>query len=310
MRYVENQFAQIRRFTDTRNATATSGMSTEELIFYINDAQRDLQDGILIENPDVTLFDSRYSIAPVVGQQAYTLDATVSWNHSVRKLQYSYSGNARDYYELDKLFSLDQVSEVQGSRPCGYYLEGSSVYITPVPSSSGGAFRLVAPRRLDSLDIRRGQVASTANDGTNYTTITIESNSVLNDSETLNSLALGSAEYVCVVDKDGASKYRNVGISSWNSGTRVLTLDSGVALSGGTISAGDYVVIGTYTTTHSGLPIEAEPELLSWVQWKILRREEKVSAAEEQQELARHVSRITRRLGLDLDVMRVPHGDW
>jgi hypothetical protein len=117
------------------------------------------------------------------------------------------------------------------------------------------------------LDLRRGQVSGTPSS----TNIDLSGGSgVTTDNEAL----LVANTYVCISDAFGTPLLYNGIVSSYNSGTDVLTLTGNVEdylVTGKTLSdlANAYLTIGKWSTTHSKLPDEAEGYFIEWVNRKL-----------------------------------------
>lgn len=291
MRYIERQLEDVRRMADQTNATSTSGISTEELLLYANNAQWELQNELLKQDPNIKYFDQQKSISAVSGTRSYSVDSTFSLDGSVRLVEYSSDGAADGYYDLDPQI-LKNLSLSSG-KPCEYSRIGKQVTLGPIPDSSAGIIRLTGPRRLPRIDWRRGKIASSTS-----STITLANDSVLGDAESINATALGNADYVCVVDKDGTIEQSGIVVTGYDSGTRVISSSSTVS-----VTANNYVVIGKDSTTHFQLPEEVEGQLLSYITWKVQHREESVASADTQQELQLLAQSILGRFfSYDLDI--------
>ena len=252
-RYVQLEIDQIRRDTrQTVSAESNSnqeGIDRETILEFINEAEDRITQIILENCPNVSYFDSTSIVSCVAGQAKYALPDSAFLDGSVSKVEYSYNGDARYYHPL-RLGSLIEMDTYQSYTPVKYQVSPGYVSITPVPQSSQGTLRITFTERVPRLDIRRGKVKSVAMDGTStyYVTLELENDSWLE--ETL----FDSFNYLCVVNRDGAIQHVNLEYDSWNSVTKTFTLASGQLVSTGTITAGDYIVLDRYRSSHSQLP--------------------------------------------------------
>lgn len=281
MKRVDQIITKVRRRTDNEDYSDTEGLAQDEFAEFIDEAQADLQATILSEIPNCSLFDTSVDVDLVASQRAYDL-ATSSYRpfggNMVRMVEFKPTASSQDYYPL-QLASLFELAVTNLNYPSAYDIRDGQVLLSPVPSSAIGNLRITYPRELDRLDIRRAQVTSATIVTTSYTTITLEADpvpdSILEDED----------YYICINDAYGNVVYYNIPVVSFDSSTRVLTLDTGVLTANGSISAGDWVTFDKYSTTTSKLPDNCERYLIAYGIWKGLKRDSSVDSSEQQQEL-------------------------
>lgn len=267
----------VREDTENETFTDTVGLSDSVILRNLNRAQRRLQQVITEEHTEA--FHTQQLISLVAGTKSYALNGDAYLNTLVTQVEYSNSGNECDYYDLQTLHPRE-IANYDAQYPCGYVVRNGNVIVSPVPQVSQGTLRVSYARKLDTLDTRRGTVESTTDDGTDYTTIVVASDTVLDATK------LSSVANICIVNYAGVVQHYNIPVSSYSSSTRTLTLRSGAAIADGAISAGDYVVNGAYATTHSQLPDAAEDYLIQYASWRLLKGESSVEAPAEESELA------------------------
>jgi hypothetical protein len=258
-KYVQLEIDQARR--DSKSPVSaevgnSSGISRETILQYLNDADQHMQDALIERCPDITLFHRTATYGLVAAQQAYVMPVDCWAGANVVKVEYSYNGEAK-YYEPLRPIDLFEMNNYEGV-PSFYCLQGSNLLLDPTPSASQGTIRLTYNRQIDGLDVRRGTIDGTTNDGTNYTSIVLATDSVLDES------LFDSYDYLCVSNADGTVTYYNVPYTTYATATKTFTLGAGVLLSAGTIAAGSYVTLGKYTTTHSPLPRSCDRYRLTW----------------------------------------------
>lgn len=303
MKRVDQIISLVREQTENEDATSTSGISDEEFIQALNDAQERLQDRILTEYPDITFFDASTTTSIVTNVRAYPIGSSTVrpiLSGAISLVEYRQDSLEESYFQLERR-ELDELSLVRCDIPSAYTSRGSNILIGPIPSSSIGNLRVTFAREVNSLDKRRAKVASTANNGTSYTTITLDSDpepdEILDDMD----------YFICINSAYGDVEYYNIPVSEYDVATRIMTLDSDVLLSAGTISPGDWVTFGKWTTTHSELPSKCEKYLKAYCKWIILRRDSSNDAVEQNEELAAmEVQLVSMFKKMDRDRKRLP----
>ena len=308
MRYVGKLIDHVGRHTENPRDQVTdeAGISDEDFLEYANFAQSRLQAAILRAYPHSTVFDDDYTQSVTSGTKSYPVSSgDALYGNKCRYCEYSDSGRSDDYWAL-RYSDIRELGAGAGS-PTTYALRNGNVILGDIPNRSG-YLRTVFPRRLDSLDLRRGRVEATANDGTRWTGVTLA------DDSDLDSDALADAEYFCVSDKRGTVTIYSVPIYSYDSPSRVIKIDSGSPLmTTGSINVGDYVTIGKFSTTHSKLEDPAEKYLLSYMSWKIFKRDSSTDAVEENSELASMEEEIVAVYGsasLDAQNIIISDPEW
>lgn len=293
-RRIDRIITQVRRMTDNEDVSDTVGISDEEFLQYANDSLRDLQ-RLVIEN-DVSLFRDSTEISIVANQRAYSLPANIYSSHGVELVEYSYNGESK-YYSPLKRTVLIGASNYPVTYPCEYALQNGNLLVSPIPQSATGKLRVTYIKLPTLVDKRRGKVTARTISGDNYTDITVTDQ---DDTE------LALAEYVTVVDYDGNIKYSAIPVESYDSGSQVITIRTGVATASGTIAVGDYVVSGRYASSH--FPIgNWEDYHIAYMAWKIFKRDSSVDLTHQERELASMRASIEGVLkSLPADVMLWP----
>ena len=271
MRYIQDVITAARRlsknedFSEDSSGNVTGGIGNAEILQYINDGQDLLQSKISNAHSSVSPFASSQEIATVADQRAYSVSDRVFFNKELITIRYSHSGNLSDYGKpLDKLHPMNDNSDT-AEYPYGYYRQSGNFYPIPIVNRSGAKFEVKYERSLDDLALRVGTVTARTLSSTQLTALTI--NTASDDANAINN---ASDKYLCICDKDGVVKMRNIAFTSYNSGTGVFTLDPFTFATGETVAVGDYLTIGKYTTTHSDLPDECENYLIYYAAAMIL----------------------------------------
>jgi hypothetical protein len=275
---------EIRETSDNEDFDATVGITEEEIVKYINDAENRLHSKISSIDPYIFI-DEQVEII-VVDQEAYTLDFRAHLKNKVVAVEYSYTGNAVDYVPLRPVQNYNRRTGADGS-PSYYIQRAGKILLLPTPTSAGGKLRISYGKQRRRLDKRRGQVKAVTLDSGTSTITNLEINFINDTSIDTNELSKRSR--CTVIDKYGNIKMDNILISSLDlSGSydKTITVDSSYTYaSGETIAVDDYVVSGEYTSSHSEFDEEIERYTQAYVIFKVLKKDSSVDSAEATQEL-------------------------
>jgi hypothetical protein len=285
---------QVQRQTENERVGTNDGISLEEYYRYFNDAQLRLQRMILKVNNKAFRTFTTWSAD---GTEDYDLPFDYFTRNTTASLEYSESGNERDYYVLKKETQLERAS-YQG-RPSKYILEGTRILVNAYPAT--GTFRLTYTKRLPLVDERRATVASR--------TLT---------TGVLSALALASytdadyllADHLCVVDFNGVIKARGIPYTGVTLGVVTIqgstyTLPTGYT----TVPVGDYVCLGAYSSTHFSVDDSAEDFLVAYCSRRILNRDGSPDAADLTADELTMIQDIVDIYADDADVDQVPVTD-
>lgn len=265
--------------TENTSSTSDTGVPDSEYIRAFNDAQVKIQSAILLQNPKI--LKKEKLITAVALQEAIDLPSDVFGTTRIEKVEYSSTSNQSDYYEL-KSAETEERQSGQNGMPSYYIRQNSQLLIQPAPQQAG-TFRITYERVLPKLDIRRGRVQAVTLDTVNLQISNLELDPTTFTSDDVE--LLNKYEFICVVSKLGTIKMKNIPITDVNSSSGAVTVDTFTYESGETIAVGDYVVAGSYSTTHSELPDICERYLLKFTEWRILKRDSSNDSMESNKEL-------------------------
>lgn len=267
MKYVGDLITEVRR--DTRNEDIPTpdtqvGISTEDFLRYLSFAQEKCQ--AIAVSAKSTKFNAVKEISLVASQIEYRIPDRVYLDEHILNVEYSHSGQARDYYELREQ-TLSKRDDNYGC-PAFYIRRGGGVLLCPVYNSSGAKARITFDRAVDNLDIRRGSVLSSLTSNGILAALTI-------DPDTDDADAISRAQYLCINDAFGNVTMYNIPIVGYNSSTGVVAIanTSFTYQEGETVDIGSYVTVGEYTTTHSKLNHLCERYMSQYAEYKIFRRD-------------------------------------
>lgn len=315
MRSVTRLIEQIRKQTENEDFSDFVGIDDSEFIQYLNDAQYNLQSAIVHQHPRV--FMSEEIIQAYSGVESYALPSDCFLGNKVHTVEYSPTGAEDDYYVLEQ-DNLKRRARGSSGYPARYIRIDGKIMLTPAPQGSG-KIRVSYVRRLRELDMRRAAVLQKTENGQDVDTVisssgttTIMLDASLTEPDTVN---LKEHDYVCIVDKEGNNIVKNIPIVSID--TERLVVDAHTVATGEStiIPPGSYIVGGKDTTTHSELSIETERYLISYVGWKILKRDSSADSSEAFQELSLMQQEIIQSYAvISDDVQYIPQlnswDDW
>lgn len=299
MRRLDLLIDQARRNTENVEFNATSGISDEEFLQYVNDAQDRLQSLIGTRFPD--LFQTEKEIASIQNRDYYSVPDDCFLGSRIDLVEYSKTGQADDYYFLNKGLLKEKLPGVYGSPE--FYIRRSSRFLTyPIPDTSSGLFRVTYQKSLPRLDIRRATVSAATLATDTITTLTLDTTVNLDNTTIL------AQELATVVNKYGVVKMRRIPITAINTGTGEVTIEAGFTFQQDEyIDAGDYILSGPESTTHSQLPDTCERYLIEYMCWRVLTRDASNASPENSQILIQLESDIIASISEpDGDVIEVP----
>lgn len=228
--------------------TATGGVRMSEVCRFLNEAQEGILNKILqTKSP---LFTRQTQIAVTSGTATYPVPGTipnvVHTTGNILGIKYSFNGEAKSAYPLDKRTSRQENSNP--GYPTAYFLRDGQIVLSPIPNQSTGVLFVDYQYTLPTLDIRRGLISAHG-----LTSITLTQNSTLYV-ETGEDLAAGLVDYISVVDKDGTIVANSIPVTSYDTTTRIITCTLTAAQNTAVTNGSNWVVFGKYATTNSGLP--------------------------------------------------------
>jgi len=284
-RYVSYLIDDVRLSTENTDFSDTIGIKDAEFLRFLNDAQYRIQNLIIQQHPSVFL--TEYTTPIVANQEAYSLPNKAFMGNKVTQVEYSYKSTGVDYFAPLRPGSL--FERVSGSnsfalgRPSKYIRKAGQVLLVPTPGSSNGQLRITYVHKIPKLDLRRGSVSSvTLDSATN--TITALSLDVSTDS--VDNTQMDKFTRLSIVDEEGNVKMSNIKYTDIDPSTGIVTVDASFTYEDGeTISSGNYIVAGEYSSTHSELDEMVERYLIAYTTFKILQRDSNITDLQVQQSI-------------------------
>jgi hypothetical protein len=279
MRRIDLLINEARRETDNVIFTDETGIQDSEFLRWANSAQTRILSLIQQAHPD--LFQRSTIVAAVQNQEEYDIPSKTFLGTRIQMLEYSKTGQARDYYPLKKGTLHERVNGPSGD-PAFYIRFSKKFLIQPAPQNTG-SFRAITQLALPRLDLRRATVlSSTLNTATNTITALNFDPSFDIDQDNIQ-----NEGYICLVDKDGTLLMEAIPVDSVDMTTGLVTVTSGFTFqTGETAPAGSYAVLGSYSSTNSELPDVAERYVVDFMIWKLEKRDSNQVSQEINQELS------------------------
>lgn len=278
MRRIDLLVTQSRKDSENQDFTDTTGIDDESFLYWVNSAQERMQSLITAKNPSV--FEAEKIVSVVANQEAYALPSDIFLGTRVENIEFSETGLLANYRQLKQGRLLERISGIPGV-PYFYIRRSSTILLQPIPQSSSGLLRITYQKKLPKLDKRRGQV------GTVVLTSDAITSLILDTTQLIDRDALLEEDFITVVDRYGNIKMQDIPIDDINEASGTVTITSGFTFqSGETIAAGDYVLRGAFSTTHSQLPEVCERYLVAYMSWKAFKKDSNDDSQEGAQEMA------------------------
>lgn len=269
-----------RKATENEDYSDDTGISNDELIQYINDAQYRLLSLITATHPTVFVKEGA-TIDVVASQESYALPDDALLENRVTSIEYSDTSLTRDYIKLAPMSLASREVGFEGF-PSSYIRRSGNILLSPIPSS-GGILRVNYQRRIAELDLRRGQVSAVTLDSS---TNTITSLTIDNSQGDFDSDKITECDFISIVNVHGEQQMPKIQKDSIDSSTGVVTINSGFTyVTGESISVGDFVVCGYDASSHTELPKICERYLIAYLAWKLFKRDSSEDAYEQRNEL-------------------------
>lgn len=276
MRQLDLLITQARRATENTEFSDTVGISDNEFIQYANDAQDELESIISKVNADAFLTSKVVTLSQ--GLDTYNIPSDALLGTKVALVMYSPNGVESSYRPLNQGRVSEMVGTFQGT-PSFFVRLGTTIRLIPAPYASNSAIKIYYAQKLPRLDIRSGKVSAVSLSGTTITSMTLDT------AATIDRAKLLEEGFCTVVSETGTVKMKSVPITDVNETTGTVTFGSFTYESGETAAVGDYLIRGPRSTSHSSLPDICERYLLSYMQWRILKRDSSNDASEQSAEM-------------------------
>ena len=278
-RTIESILSEVREATENEEFDDVVGLTDEELIRYVNDAQFRLHAKIIAQHPSI--FTEQEEISLVSGTKAYDINFKAHLGNRILKVEYSSDGSADNYVLLKADRYRNQRHYTQDADfPVSYYRVNGQIILDRNPATSNGKIRVTYIRRPRRLDKKRVQLSGSPTLTASETWTVAAVNST-----TIDAAELAKHNKVTVVDSQGVVKASNILVSS-TSATSVVLDSTYASVSGETVASGDFIIPGDFSSFMLEFREEVTRYIRAYVEWKILKRDSSVDSQEAMGELS------------------------
>lgn len=277
MRRLDLLIKEVRQSSDTADLNSITDF---ELMRYFNDAQKAIQNVVYQANSSADIFVKEYLMTLEAEKQQYPLPMDIFAQNSVVSVSLTRDGRIFQPLKRSAYREKDVV--------LGYSLLGKNVVFTSNPTNMGSREALITYNyRLPVISLRVGKISAVDN---NAKTITLEAGYLEDFQNTYEFISIVDKFGNRILDTDslGNQVQKNLYIENFNESTFVITTDGDLS----NVDNTHYVVMGENSSSHSFLPEECEPFLLSHVQRRTLSKissedviKESAFTAEERQDI-------------------------
>lgn len=232
----------INRVRQESDTTDNNSLGDTVVVNYLNDAQRTIQNLIFQSDKLNNVFTTYTSIEPINGQTEYDLPSNVYAENSIISVWTLNSNNSPGQRYSKTAFG-------EAANIYGYSVRNNKIVFSNSPSQR---VLVVYNYRLPLMGLRTAQIASIAGQ-----VITLEGSNLIEGFDS-------NSEYITIVDKYGTQIATSIYIDSLVGIT--LTVEGDIT----SAEAGQYIVSGKNSSSHSSLPEECETYLKIFTERKIV----------------------------------------
>lgn len=318
MRYVGDWISDVRydsRNRDEPSSTEELGIANSSILRHLNYGQNLVAAKIIAAQSD--LFKRTIDVDITANENTISVDDNVWLGTDITNVKYSYTGLAKDLRDLPQI-GHNRLSYDTNNRVLGYARQGQSLLLSPTPNVARGMLRVQYNRSPEKLALRAGTIASHTDSGTAITALSIDTS---DDDATGIASFIASEPYISVCDVNGNVTMANILVTAYDDGTGAFTLNHTYA-TGESITNGDYITLGRYTSTHCQLPSTdlIESTILLHATMKAFGRDSSIDIEDIKEELSFNYKEIVMAYGLanrdegdiqieDHDIMDLDMGD-
>lgn len=227
-----------------------SGVPQDVFVQYFNNAQDFLMKNVV--NLKSKYFKTSENVTIVPGQTTYAYPYNI-YMHAIDTIQWFDSLYGQYYQTLTQSYTKERVTANSGYA-FGYIPKDDGYDLNPPLDS--GILQVTYERTVPRLQTKNGKISSLTLVGSTLSALSVST------TESYNSEEINDDFFLCVVDKYGNQKARNIEYSSQAAG--VFTLSSQTLGTGQTIAVGDYITIGKNTINLPQWPDVCETFLLDF----------------------------------------------
>ena len=248
MKRLEQMIDMARKLSGNTSYGPGSGITQDVFVQYFNNAQDSLSKEVINLK---TKFLKKFVNVPVVsGQERYDYPYDCYMQHIDTIQPINQNGSIMGT-PLTKSYTKEKLSNRTGF-PYGYILQNDGWYLNP--PINNGVLQVTYSKFVPRLQKKNGQITTATVVAGTLTALTVSTAGAYDSDE------INLDYFLCVVDKHGVQKARNIEYSSQAAG--VFTLNPQAIGEGQSINVGDFIVIGKNTTNQPEWPDVCESYLI------------------------------------------------
>lgn len=299
MRRAEQLIDVARKLSGNSRYDADSGVPQSVFVQYLQNAQ----DSLVREanNSKSKLFMTQV-LTNVVSKQEFYPNPSNQYLFSIDTMWWSDNGY-QDFIPLYKGIDKDRIDTEVGYAFSYVPVEGGFYLAPPLES---GKLRTSYIRYPNKPQVRAGKIDSVTIVAGQVTALEVD-----NGEASYNEAEINGDQYLCVVDRFGAIKARNIIYDSVSSG--VFTLSPFTLASGDTITVGDYICVGQNAVNKPELPDPCEEYLIKHMVYEAKEGDSSAWSRASKDEMARVLGQIVSSFGLiteDMTLIPITQVDY
>lgn len=251
MQRLEQLITMARKLSGNSRYDDDSGVPQDVFVQHFNDAQDALTKNVV--NLKTKFFKKTLEVPVVPGQAVYPWPSDC-YIRALETLQWSNTRSGVYYQNLQKLVTKEKVTNQTGY-PFGYIPENAGIEV--VPPINNGTLYLTYEKVIPRLQKRAGTVTAVTTTLGQITALTVATTAPYDEAQ------INDDYYLCVVDKFGVVKAKNILYTSVSGG--VFTLSPFTLGAGESVSVGDSILVGDNTCNVPEWPNICESYLRKYV---------------------------------------------
>lgn len=278
-RRLEELISSARSLAYQEIYSTTEGWNDNTLVSIFNLALDKLYIAITQENNPAYIQETRIDV--VSNQQSYAIPLDVQMAIRIMDVRFLYGTQTWEYITLEQGMIQDRW-DYPTNLPSFYCIRNGYMLLSPTPGIAQiGGLIINYQKRMRSLDIRRGKVASFTNPVGGPATITVSYAVTSQKDVNLQSngeSVLDKVDYICIVDVHGNPLVTSFPVNTYDFTTQVITsldgyeipIDQLAALNAAMANGTVYIVQGYYASSNSELDVQCEDYLLEYAVARLL----------------------------------------
>jgi hypothetical protein len=264
---------EARTSAEEKDFSATTGITEDEVLRHLNQGKNIIYRKLI--NMSQNLFTKVKEVSLEAGQKTVVLPFDIYGKNRILDVKVL---EGQVVYQVKAASEKHDIFSELG-RPQKYYRMSNSIQLIPANSSfNSRVLKLSYVAALPKLSKQAAKVLSlTITDG-------VITDFLLDTSIIIESNELNKYTSISVCDRNGNIKAYDIPFDNIDSATGIVTVTSGFVLpTDEIIEAGDVVVSGPFSSTHTGLEIDVEEYCIEYAIFKMLQRQGSAEVATQAQ---------------------------